>query len=142
MLFLLFFTGSQIGIQRKLLNRKIANLRIEYPFLQSLVGVMGPKWPYFYPLLSDSRNAGEQRQERKKAVISFLEDWQQREHPTYGDLIDILNGLYVLPSSQSSLTISPRTANNILRKLMSHNDCPANLFITYLCSCHHLYHLQ
>ena len=79
-------------------NEDLLTKDIEEPFLQQLAVVAEPHRnllsPYICPLELNSENSGEH------TVLSHLQTWKRRMHPTYGDFTDlaeIFHQLYIQP---------------------------------------------
>ena len=86
------YAGIQVRIQKDLLE--IPNFDISYPFLQCFAALCKP---CLAPHLKLYRREQQHRRGGKKEILPLLEEWKQRTHATYGDLLDILNSLYLLP---------------------------------------------
>ena len=89
-------TGHHAKVQQMLQNDQLASHEIEEPFLQQFAVVAESYWsllsPYINPLESSS-HAGADRE----PVLSHLQTWKRKMHPTYGDLAEILSRLYIQP---------------------------------------------
>ena len=82
-------------IQKDLLE--IPNCGISGPILQCFAAHIKPWWKYFFPHLKLHSREQQHGRGGKKEILPLLEEWKQRTHATYGDLLDILNSLYLLP---------------------------------------------
>ena len=89
------YAGSEVRIQKDLLEK--SNCDISYPFLQSFAAVVKPRWEYLAPHLKLLPREEQHGRGGKKEILPLLEEWKQRTHATCGDLLDILNSLYLLP---------------------------------------------
>ena len=71
---------------------------IEEPFLQQFAVVAEPHWNLLHPFIVPI--AHEQNAQQQKTVLSHLQTWNRKMHPTYGDLSEMLSRLYLqLPIS-------------------------------------------
>ena len=77
-----------------LLDEKSTFSRIDAAFQQQLAVVVEPQWKYLAPYITPSPPPGAGKD---VPVIDQLEQWRKRMHPTFGDLDEILNRLYIQP---------------------------------------------
>ena len=76
-------------------NENLLTKEIEEPFLQQLAVVAELHWsllsPYICPLELNPENS------REHTVLSHLQTWKRKMHPTYGDMAEIFNRFYIQP---------------------------------------------
>ena len=97
-----------------LLDDTVASCEIEEPFLQQFADVSEPHWdllaPYITPLESSPREAS------RHTVLSHLQNWKRKMHPTYGDLTDILSHLFIDPPAEEETTLGDSNGNISLQQ--------------------------
>ena len=89
-------TGTHASVQQMLQDDQLAPREIEEPFLQQFAVVTESYWsllsPYINPLESSSPASVD-----REPVLTHLQTWKGKMHPTYGDLAEILSQLYIQP---------------------------------------------
>ena len=94
-------------VQKVLQDDKLTFNSIDEEFEQQLEVVVGPHWKHLAPYINPSAPHGSGNEE---PVIEQLKKWRKRMHPTFGDLSEILNCLYIQPPPPSSVILKdPRT---------------------------------
>ena len=73
------------------------NSKIEYPFLQNFAALVKPRWAHFSPHLRLHPREEQHGRGGKKEILPLLEEWRERTQATYGDLLDHLDILSLLP---------------------------------------------
>ena len=115
-------------IQKDLLETP--NCDISYPFLQSFAAVVKPRWTYLAPHLKLFPRKQQQGRGGKKEILPLLEEWKQRTHATYGNLLDVLDSLYLLPP----LTVyHEQSIHRIENSSKLHNVANAVVLFIYSC---------
>ena len=124
------YAGIEARIQKDLLETP--NCDISYPFLQSFAAVVQPRWAYLAPHLKLSPREEQQGRGGKKEILPLLEEWKQKTHATYGNLLDVLDSLYLLPP----LTVYHEQSIHRIEnssKLHSVANAVARLSVSYIC---------